>query len=273
MHLSGRTVERSVRHSTTFAHFVRWGLVGYGLVHFLVAWVALQVVLGGGGASTQGALARLSQQSWGVVVLLVLAGGFGVLAVWQAVAALVGYRRDSGVRRLLMRAGAGCRVVSYGYLCVSLLRLVLGGSSGGHSPRTTSAGVLAEPFGRFVLGAAGLVIAGIGIGLLVFGVRRGFEDQLDHEARKGSRRLPILVLGELGYVAKGVAFVLIATLVCWAAATDDPRKAGGLDRSLEHVVKEPLGGIAVLAVAAGIACFGLYLLARARHLAPRTLTS
>jgi hypothetical protein len=271
--LSGRSVERSARNSTTFAHLVRWGLVGYGLIHLLVAWAALQIVVGGRGASPQGALGRLDHEPGGVVVLLGLAIGFAALTVWQVVAALVGYPTERGRMRLLMRAGAGCRVVTYAYFAYMISRLMLGSHSTSHSPRQTSAGVLAEPFGRVLLGTGGLVVAGIGIALGVFGARRGFEDQLDHEARRGSRRLPIVLLGQAGYLAKGLAFLVIGTLVCWAAITDDPRRAGGLDQSLENLVRVPLGIVAVLAIAVGIGCFGLYLLARARHLAPHTVTS
>jgi hypothetical protein len=271
--VSPATLERSVRRSAFFAHLVRWGLVGYGLLHLLVAWIALRIVLGARGTSTQGALARLRHEAWGVGLLVALIAGFVVLAVWQLIAALVGYRDDDGLMRLVMQAGAGSRVITYGYLAFSLARLVVGDGGGGHSPRHASAGVLAEPFGRIVLGLAGLVVVGVGVGLAVFGARRGFEDQLDREARQGARRLPILLLGQAGYIAKGVAFVGIGCFVDWAALTDDPSRAGGLDQSLERVVRAPLGIVGVLAVAVGIGCFGLYLLARARHLAPRTLTS
>ena len=167
-------------------------------------------------------------------------------------------------------------MVTYGYLAFSTAHLALAGRSGGgsgSSPQQTSAGVLAEPFGRVLLGIGGLVAAGVGIGLLVFGLRREFVDQLDEEARSTSRRLPIVLVGQVGYAAKGVAFVIIGLLICWAAAADDPRKAGGLDQSLARLIQVPLGAVAVVAIGVGIACFGFYLFARARHLAPRTLTS
>jgi uncharacterized membrane protein YidH (DUF202 family) len=172
-----------------------------------------------------------------------------------------------------MRAGAACRVVTYGYLCFSLARLLIGPSGGGSTPRKTSAGVLAEPFGRVLLGIGGLVIAGVGIGLAAFGLLRQFLDQLDEEARTSERRLPIVVVGQIGYVAKGVAFVIIAVVISWAAVTDDAHKAGGLDQALARLVRLPLGAVAVIAIGVGIACFGLYLFARARHLAPSSLTS
>ncbi len=272
MDVSAGAVERSVRRSTAFDRLVRWGLVGYGLVHLGVGAVAVSLVVGGDRTSSQGALAHLAAAPSGVPVLVALAVGFAVLAVWQAIAGLVGYRHLDDPRRAVMRLGAGCRALTYGYLAIALVRLLVGGS-GGSSPRQTSAGLLAEPFGRLLLGAGGLVVAGIGVGLVVFGVRREFLDQLDAEARTRARRVPIVALGQAGYVAKGLAYLLIGALVCWAAATDDPRRAGGLDRSLERLVRVPMGAVAVVAIGIGIACFGGYLFARARHFAPRTLTS
>jgi hypothetical protein len=272
--VSARSVESSARRSTVFDRLVRCGLVGYGLLHLVVAWVSVSLVRGGHQRTSQGALQHLAHEPYGVPLLGGMAVAFAVLAVWQAIAALVGYRHLKGRRRHVMRAGAGCRVVTYGYLCMSLSRMLLGGQShGGSSARQTSAGVLAEPFGRVLLGVGGLVVAGIGVGLAVFGMRKGFMDQLDEEARDTARRIPIVLVGQVGYVAKGLAFLLIGGLVCWAAVTDNARKAGSLDQSLAKLVRVPLGAVAVVAIGVGIACFGVYLLARARHLAPRTLTS
>lgn len=273
--LSPGSVERSVRTSTTFDRMVRWGLVGYGVLHLVVGGLAASLALRGNQPTSQGALADLAAQPYGVPVLVAMAAGFAVLTVWQVIAGAVGYRHLDGRNRAVMRAGAACRVVTYGYLCFSLTRLatVGGGGQSGSSPRKTSAGVMAEPFGRVLLGIGGLVVAGIGIGLAIYGLRRGFVDQLDREARSKGRRIPIVLVGQIGYAAKGLAFVIIGGLVCWAAVSDNPHKAGGLDQSLARLIRVPMGVVAVVAIGLGIACFGLYLFARARHLAPRTLTS
>jgi hypothetical protein len=274
---SPASVETRVRSSDTFGWLVRAGLVGYGLFHLLVAAASVRLTLPGlSEIPGQGALARLAQDPVGLALLLLLAAGFAVLAVWQAVAAAVGHRHLAGRRRALMRAGAGCRVVAYGVLTFSVVSAVVHrdpSSATNQSPRSASAGVLEQPLGRLVLGGAGVVVVGVGIGLAVFGIRRQFLDQLDDEARERGRRVPIVVLGQVGYAAKGLAFMVIGVLVAWAAVTDDPRQTGGLDRSLERLVGAPLGSVAVTVVGAGIGCFGLYLLARARHLRRRTLTS
>jgi Domain of Unknown Function (DUF1206) len=274
---SAESVETSVRSSGTFAWLVRAGLVGYGLFHLLIAAASIRLSVPGlPQIPGQGAVARLAQDPIGLALLLLLAVGFAMLALWQAVAGFVGHRHLSGRRRAIMRAGAGCRAATFAFLTLSVVRAVLDrkpSSATNQSPRPASAGALEQPLGRLVLGGAGIVVVAVGVGLAIFGIRRQFLDQLDDAARRGGRRVPIVVLGQVGYVAKGVAFVVIGVLVVWAAVTDDPRQTGGLDQSLERLVGAPLGSVAVTVVGAGIGCFGLYLLARARHLSPRTLTS
>jgi type IV secretory pathway VirB2 component (pilin) len=75
-----------------------------------------------------------------------------------------------------------------------------------------------------------------------------------------------LLLGKVGYVAKGIAIGLVGGLFCYAALTHDPKKSGGLDAALHELLGGTLGTVAVVVVGVGIAAFGLYLLARSRHL-------
>jgi hypothetical protein len=269
-------VDRDARNSRTLEWAVRAGLVAYGCVHLLVAWVALELVFGGSteSATGKGALAQLAEGPVGRAVLVAMAVGFGALAVWQLIAGLVGYRDREGWRRHAERFAAACRVVVYGYLGVAAMRLALEGHSASRgSPDSMTAQVMAAPAGPFIVGAAGLTAAGIGIGLAVFGLRSGFIGQLDREARTADRRIPIVVVGQVGYVVKGVAFVVIGALLCWAAVSHDPQKSGGLDQALREVLGNGLGRPAIIVAGVGVGCFGLYLFARSRHLDEDSLTS
>jgi hypothetical protein len=173
-----------------------------------------------------------------------------------------------------MRIGAAGRVVAYGYFAVAAGGLALQGRSArGQSPQRTTAEVLALPAGTWLVTLVGVAAVIIGVALGVFGWRKGFLEQLDEQARTQDRRVPIVVLGRLGYLAKGVAFVVIGVLLTWAGWTSDPKKTGGLDESLRELLGGAWGPWAVIGVGAGIGCFGLFLIARARHLNLRTLTS
>jgi hypothetical protein len=254
---------------------VRSGLVAYGCLHLLVAALSLRLALTGDHTSSSGALAQLVDEPWGPLVAGGLIGAFVALALWQLVAALIGYRDSQGWERPLMRAGAACRVLGYAYLAYGIVRLSVqrGSQSSGSSPRGASAGLLAQPFGRVALVICGLVAAGIGVGQIVFGARAQFLDQLDEGVETKDRRHLIVFLGYAGYVTKGVAFAVIGLLLTWAGVSNDPRKSGGLDRSLERLLGHTWGAVAVAVVGVGVGCFGLYLIARARHFRRRALTA
>jgi hypothetical protein len=266
---TAREVERGAGRSTVLDVAVRSGLGAYGFVHLLIAWVTLRLAFGdnSGQATGKGALAQLADDLLGQLTLGAVALCFAALVVWQLLAAAVGYRDRDGLMRHLMRAGAAARAVTYGYLGVSSARLAFGGrSASGGSPDSTTAKLMSVPAGQLHVGAVGLIAAGIGVGLVVFGLGKHFLGQLDQEARHQDRRIPIVVLGQVGYVVKGLAFVVIGVLLAWAAWTHDPDKSGGLDAALHELLGQTLGTVAVVVVGAGMGAFGLYLMARSRHL-------
>lgn len=69
----------------------------------------------------------------------------------------------------------------------------------------------------------------------------------------------------MGSTAKGLAFMVIGVLVGSAALTSRPERAEGLDAALKAVAGRPYGAAALLAVAAGVACFGVFLFFDARY--------
>jgi len=272
---TARQADRTARHSDTVSWLVRIGLGGYGLVHLLVAFVAIELVLGPnvGSATGKGALAQLARDTLGRVALGVLAIAFAVLVVWQLVTAIVGYRDQEGLRRHLLRVGAVCRAVAYGYFAGMTASLAAAGRSAGSSPDSSTAKLMSLPFGPWLVALVGVVAAGVGIGLVVFGWQKRFLRQLDERARHdGGRRVPVVVLGRVGYLAKGLAFVVVGVLLGWAAWSHDPQKSGGLDQALMKLLGGSLGKAAVIVIGVGVGCFGLFMLARARHLERDALT-
>src|SRR4051794_22177292 len=77
---------RRAGHRDPLEPLARVGLIAYGLVHVLVAWLALQLAWGGGGreADQSGAMAEVAHQPFGKPLLWVLGLGLLALAAWQA---------------------------------------------------------------------------------------------------------------------------------------------------------------------------------------------
>jgi ABC-type Fe3+ transport system permease subunit len=125
---------------------------------------------------------------------------------------------------------------------------------------------MALPAGALLVGAVGAIIIVIALSMAYYGLAENFRDTLSAEGETGPSGRTYRALGTVGYVSKAVAIALVGGLFGYAAVTHDPQKSGGLDQALREVLHEPFGVPALLVVALGLACFGLFCFAAARHL-------
>lgn len=249
-------------------HAVRAGLVAYGFVYLMIAWVAAQLALGhrSGRPSAQGALAQLADDPVGRVLLWAVAAGLFVLVGWRILEAVGGHRGAERADLWRGRAVSLGKAVLYGALGVSALRVALGSGAGSsRAPKTATAKVMDLPAGQWLVGLAGLAILGYGAGLVWRGCTDRFLEHLDGRGRGGDAGRAYTWFGRIGHVAKGVAFGLVGVLIGHAALTHEPRKSGGLDTALRTVLEQPYGPALLLVIAAGIGCYGLFCFAWARH--------
>lgn len=252
----------SLRRSRGYQTLVSVGLISYGLVHLLVAVIAVRIALGGGGdASQRGALRQLAGQPLGRAALWLMAAGLLTLVVWQVMEAMVRRKGQRSNRQVRRRISAVGRAVVYLALAATAVGLALGsGSSGGNSEQTLSARLMSVPFGRLLVGAVGIAVLAVGISQVIKGVKKKFTEDL-----RGGISEATLRLGIAGFCAKGVALGIIGLLFGWAAWTYDPKKAGGLDAALDALRGQPFGTLLLIAMAAGIAAFGAYCFVWARN--------
>ncbi len=258
--------------SDALENLARVGLIAYGIVHLLIAWLALQLAWGGGGQSADqsGALATLAEQPFGKPLLWVLALGLLALAAWQLGEVLrhrsglqsTGDARKKAVTKIVK---AVAKTIIFLALAFLAFRYATGGgsSSSGQQQQTVS-GVLGWPGGRFIVGIAALVIIGVGVYLVHKGVTGRFLKEIDCAQASATQQRTIERLGQVGYPAKGVAIALVGVLLGWAAITFDPAKATGLDGALHTVLDAPFGKWLLTLVALGIAAYGVFCFFRAR---------
>lgn len=256
-------------------HLARVGLIAYGVVHLLLAWLALQLAWGGGSqpADQSGALATLADSPLGKPLLWVVAVGLIALAVWQALEVVrwrSGWSASGKQRtRALKKSGkALAKAAVYVALAVLAIRFATGSSSSGSSSQQqqdTAAGVFGWPAGRWLVGLAGLVIIGVGAYHVYKGVTTRFLKEIDlGEAPRPAVGL-VTRLGQVGYPGKGIALAVLGGLLVYAAITFDPAKATGLDGAMRTILDAPFGQWLLTLVALGIAAFGAYLFVRARY--------
>jgi hypothetical protein len=269
---SGGTTESKAEQagdSTSLEWLARGGLIAYGVVHLLVGWLAVKIAWGasaGTSADTSGALTTLAQQPFGKVLLWVVAVGLVALALWQASEAIWGYRNLDGAKRVRKQVTSGAKAVVYAALGVSAALVALGsGTSSSQSQEQATTGVLAWPGGRVVVVAAGLAIIGVGIASIVKGIKESFTEEINTSSMPPTTRKGVLRLGQVGYIAKGVALSVVGGLLTYATVTFDRQTAQGLDGALQTILAQPFGRFLLTAVALGFAAFGLFAILQSRY--------
>jgi len=265
---AAQMVGHRAQHSDMLDKAIRVGLVAYGVVHLLVGWLALQLALGEseGKASNKGAMQELAQQPFGETLVWALAIGMFLLVVWRVLEVFGGHReKEEGADRWKARAVSAGKAIIYAAVGITALNVVIGAkSSKGGSTWTKT--VMEWPAGQWI-------VAAIGLGVIAYGanhVRRGFSEKyakhLDAEGKSGKPGRAYLLFGKIGYVGKGVAIAIVGALILYGGITHDAKKSGNLDQALHKLLTYPYGQVMLIAVAAGIICYGLFCFARARHL-------
>ena len=122
---------REVHQSEWLDHAARIGLVVYGVVHLVIAWLAVQLALGDkeGSADSQGAVQQLNEQPYGQAIVWAVAIGMFLLAVWQGIEALFGYRDEEGFTQVRKRVTAAGKAVVYVVIGITAVHAATGPSS------------------------------------------------------------------------------------------------------------------------------------------------
>jgi hypothetical protein len=258
-----------------YSWLARIGLVAKGVSFGLVGALAVKLALGNGGKATsrQGALATIGDESFGKVLLVLLAFGFAAYAIWRFVQAFAEREDDEGeakgeAKKWGKRVGYVGRGLIYAGLTVTTVKLLAnasGGESQNEQARKSTATVLELPAGRWLVGLVGLAIIGAGVWNLYRGLTRKFADRWrsgemsENERRWGAR------IGFAGHLARALVFGLIGLFVTKAAVEYDPKESIGLDGALQKLVNTDYGPYLLGITAVGLICYGLYCFVDARY--------
>ena len=254
--------------SKPLEYLARGGFIVYGIIHLLFAWLALQVALGDskGESDQSGALQTLAGKPFGKTMLVIAVIGMVALAIWQAFEAAIGESGPQDKEAIAERVVSGVRAIIYLSFAWTAIRVLQGANaSTGDSQEKGAAGLMGNTGGRFLVGLIGVVVVGVGIGLVVYGVTKKFEKHLNTQQMSATVRRTTRRLGIAGYSAKGVAYAIAGVLIVAAAVTYDAEKARGLDAALKALAAQSYGPWLLGLIALGIAAFGVYCFSQAKY--------
>ncbi|MBB6610352.1 DUF1206 domain-containing protein [Pontibacter sp. Tf4] len=248
----------------------RFGLTAKGVVYCLVGILAFMAAFELGGKSTEnsdktGVFQFVMEQSFGKVLLALIAVGLLCYTLWRLIQAIKDPSQSAkGIGKRLRYAFSG---IVYGGLAFYAAKLVLGSGSGGNSDtrETVARELLQQPFGQWLVGivAAGTVIAGIY--QIYLGVSDKYKKNVQEAGLKHEVESTMIRAGKIGYVARGIVWIIIGYLFLRAALQSDPEEAGGSGSAFTFLENSSYGSFLLGAVALGLICYGVFMFMRARH--------
>jgi hypothetical protein len=237
-------------------------------VYIVIGILAIEVATANYGQKPgpEGAITRIGDQPFGHVLLAVVTVGLFGYAAWCFIQAAFDSDHDGkDLKGIAIRIGEFFSGIAYLGLAVLALHRMQGKPTEHNAPAHWTAKFLAHPWGPWVVAVAGVILAAVGVGLVVYGTQERFRKYLRLSSASSSERDWIMQFGKWGYSAQGVVFFIIGAFLVSAAVHSDARKAGGLDEALLWLAQQSYGPWLLGILAAGLGAYGLFMLVEARY--------
>ncbi|WP_439883047.1 DUF1206 domain-containing protein [Pontibacter sp. MBLB2868] len=255
-------------------NFARFGLTAKGVVYCLVGILAFMAAFELGGSSEQGSDKKgvfqfIENQPFGKWLLGLVALGLACYAIWRFIQGFMD-TEDNGTDA----KGIGKRIryifsgIVYGGLAYLAAKMVFGTSSSGGSGgsrETLASELLKQPFGQWLAGIVAIGIIATGIYQIYYGLSDKYKKKVRHAGLKHDIEEKMIQMGKIGYVARGVVWIVIGYLFLKAAMQSNPEKAGGSGSAFQFLESSSYGSYLLGAVAIGLVFYGIFMFMRAKY--------
>lgn len=270
---AGRKRVPLLRRVPRLSVLIEWAArVGYGARGFVYLSVGVLMLLAavdliGDSVGSKGALAWLAARPLGRLWAVLIGVGLVAFVMWRLLQSVFDADHEGASwSGLGARAGQLFSAFSYAALAFAAFSMLAGtpddpAADGVAQSQAYASSVLALPFGKWLLVAGGLAIFGIGVGNIVKAVREDFTEYLACSARLCRRVVP---LARIGHVARGAAYLPLATLVVLAGLQARASEVTSFGAALDAVERQPGGPWILGAAAIGFVAFGSFSFVEAR---------
>lgn len=248
-----------------FDKFARYGLASKGVVYCVMGVLTVLAAFGMGGRKGDKATVFqfIYEQPFGKILLILI--GLGLLG-FVALRFVQAFRdtdnKGNDMKGLITRIGFAISGLLYLGFSVYALRLAMDNPSSGDAKQFFVAKVMQWPMGEWIIGIVAVIVIISGINQIYKGVSGKFMKKvtlvrsgLDDVFRKA---------GLIGYVARGIVFLILGYFLGVAAANSNPKEAQGTKEAFDFL-QGNFGNVLMGLVAIGLIGYGVFMFVRARY--------
>jgi hypothetical protein len=260
-----------MKQSSWIPVIARTGLISKGVVYCLLGTLAFMAAFEISGqrdeqADKKGVVEFVQQSTGGNLFLGLIAIGLVCYSAWRLIEAFR-KKSDPGQNSL----GKKLRYIFSGLVYLSFaayaIKILVGKDKdgGGDATKDTVATLLDKPFGQWMVGIFALIIAGVGIYQGYYAVAGKYKKHVRQLTRGSKSSQLLLRSGKIGYIARGLVWLIIAWLIFKSAIHSSAEEAGGTGNAFQWLESSPFGSYLLGVLALGLVCYGVFNFIRARY--------
>ena len=260
----------SITERSSITRIAQAGLVAKGIVYVLLGMLAFMAAFEIGGQSTNsadrsGVFDLIRDLPAGTTLLALVAVGLVCYSIWRGIEAFRSNHRGEEIK-WSKRARYFFSGLTYLSVALTAGRLLLYNrqDSGGGNQKLAS-NLLNQSHGQWLLGAAALIMAAVGVYQLYYGLSEKYRKHVQGLSLSTPASSLLLRSGKIGYVARGIVWLVIAWLLLKAALHANAAEAGDTAQAFRFVESSTAGSILLGALGVGLIAYGVFNFIRARH--------
>jgi hypothetical protein len=248
----------------------RTGLAAKGFVYLLLGILAFMAAFelgsqGNGAANRNGVFQMVRDWPAGQWLLIALALGLLCYSVWRFIEALSPHNEAN--RKAVKRVGYFFSGLIYLSVAITAFLLAIGEkqSGGSNQNQQLAASLLSKPAGAWLTGAAAFMLAAIGIYQLWYGFSEKYRKHVQGLSLHQQHANLLLASGKVGYMARGVVWLVVAYLLLQAALHHRASAAGDTGQAFQLVESLTYGSLMLGLIGLGFAAYGIFNFIRAKY--------
>ncbi len=247
------------------------GLITKGIVYCLLGTLAFMSAFNINGQSStnadkSGVLALVYQQPGGKVMLGIIALGLAFYSIWRGIEAFGDTEhKGKGIKGLAARGRYLFSGLIYASLSLYAAKEVFSSASSTKDSKQGMAEELfSKPYGQWLVGLAAAIFIGVGFYQKYYALSNKYKKHADKAGSSESKKA-LLIAGKIGYLARGIVWLIIGWLFIKAALNSSPSQAGDTSKALGFLGQGTYDPYLLGAVAIGLVCYGAFNFARAQY--------
>lgn len=250
----------------------RFGYTAKGIFYAIIGLLSIQAAYQAGETelSIHAVLLAIFVQPMGRILLAVVALGLLGYVLWRIVQVFEDPdHAGTDWKGLIQRAAYAFSGIGYAFVSYTAFEIVfdLDPNVAQNPPalRAIIDYVLGQPLGRPLVGLAGVIFLGIGLYQFYRTISANFQKHWDWSQLSSTAKRLIILLGRVGFGARGVLYSLIGYFLILAAVQLEADEAGGFGRAIEALDSPEFAPWILGGVAAAVIIYSVYVLIQARY--------